>query len=176
MIASIAPVIAVAESSEPVGPSNVGLGSVVLTIAVVVFLGWIGYLVINSRRRTRPPEEAAPNQEFFMDDDGLENDRLTRILTAAVIAAAVLAIVMPIYFVNETSRQEAAAEEFQEEDIHFGEEWWLKFECGSCHGPDGGGGAADIVEEPTDCSWGMREMLVRDPDKNTFRIGCVIEP
>ncbi len=35
--------------------------------------------------------------------------------------------------------------------------------------------AADIAEEPTDCPWGMREMLVRDPDKNTFRIGCVIE-
>ncbi|MDJ0497972.1 MAG: c-type cytochrome [Acidimicrobiia bacterium] len=147
MIASLPPVIAVAESSEPVGPSNVGLGSVVLTIAVVIFLGWIGYLVINSRRKTRPPEEPAPNQEFFMDDEGLENNRLTRILTAAVIAAAVLAIVMPIYFVNETSRQEAAAEEIIEDYIHFGEEWWVKFECGACHGPDGGGGAAEIVEE-----------------------------
>ena len=147
MIASLPQVIAVAESSEPVGPSNVGLGSVVLTIAVVIFLGWIGYLVINSRRKTRPPEEAPPNQEFFMDDEGLENNRLTRVLTAAVIAAGVLAIVMPIYFVSETSRQEAAAEEINEDYIHFGEEWWVKFECGACHGPDGGGGAAEIVEE-----------------------------
>lgn len=147
MIASLPPLIAVAESSEPVGPSNVGLGSVVLTIAIVVFLAWIGYLVLNSRRKVLPPEEAPPNQEFFMDDEGLENNRLTRVLTAAVIAAGVLAIVMPIYFVNETSRQEAAAEEIVEDYIHFGEEWWVKFECGSCHGPDGGGGAADIVEE-----------------------------
>lgn len=147
MIASLPPVIAVAESSEPVGPSNVGLGSVVLTVAVVIFLAWIGYLIINSRRRTRPPEEPAPNQEFFMDDEGLENNRLTRVLAAAVIAAAVLAIVMPIYFVNETGRQEAAAEEIVEDYIHFGEEWWVKFECGSCHGPDGSGGAAEIVEE-----------------------------
>ena len=146
MIASLPPVIAVAESSEPVGPSNVGLGSVVLTIAVVIFLGWIGYLVINSRRKTRPPEEPAPNQEFFMDDEGLENNRLTRILTAAVVSAAVLAIVMPIYFVNETSRQEAAAEEIIEDYIHFGEEWWIKFECGACHGPDGSGGVAEITE------------------------------
>ena len=31
---------------------------------------------------------------------------------------------------------------------------------------------ADIVEAPTDCPWGMREMIVRDPDENVFRIGC----
>ncbi len=141
----ITPIVAVAES-EPVGPSNVGLGSVVLTIAVGVFLVWMGYVVINSRRRTRPPESPGPNQEFFMDNEGLENDRLTRVLTAAVVSAAVLAIVMPIYFVNETNRQEAAAEEIHEEYLHFGEEWWEKFECGACHGPDGGGGGAEIIE------------------------------
>ncbi len=31
---------------------------------------------------------------------------------------------------------------------------------------------ADIIEAPQDCSWGMREMLVKDLDGNTFRIGC----
>lgn len=35
--------------------------------------------------------------------------------------------------------------------------------------------SADIVEAPVDCPWGMREMLVRDPDGNTFRIGCHLE-
>lgn len=147
VIASLLPIIATAESSEPAGPSNVGLGSVVLTIAISIFLIWIGYLIINSRRRTRAPEKEAPNQEFFMDNEGLENDRLTRVLAAAVIAAAVLAIVLPIYFMNESGRQEAAAEEIQEDYVHFGEEWWVKFECTACHGPDGGGGAAEIVEE-----------------------------
>ncbi|MDJ0952897.1 MAG: c-type cytochrome [Acidimicrobiia bacterium] len=141
----LVPIVAVAES-EPVGPSNVGLGALVLTLAVGIFLIWFAYLAINSRRRTRRPERPAPNQEFFMDNEGLENDRLTRVLTAAVIAAGVLAIVMPIYSVNETNRQEAAAEGIREADLHFGEEWWEKFECSSCHGPDGGGGGAEIVE------------------------------
>ena len=31
---------------------------------------------------------------------------------------------------------------------------------------------ADIVEDPIDKPWGMREMLVKDIDGNTFRIGC----
>lgn len=30
---------------------------------------------------------------------------------------------------------------------------------------------ATILEEPRDRSWGMREMVVQDPDGNTFRIG-----
>ena len=34
---------------------------------------------------------------------------------------------------------------------------------------------AKIIEEPHDCSWGMREMIVEDPDGNTFRMGCLIE-
>lgn len=32
--------------------------------------------------------------------------------------------------------------------------------------------SANIIEEPQDYSWGMREMLVQDLDGNTFRIGC----
>lgn len=154
MSAYLFPIIATAEA-EPVGPSNVGLGSIVLTIAVGVFLVWVGYVVINSRRRTRAAESPGPNQEFFMDNEQLENDRLTRILTAAVIAAAVLAIVTPIYFINESDRQEAAAEEISEDYLHFGEEWWIKFECTACHGPDGGGGGAEIAEERSglDATW-----------------------
>lgn len=35
--------------------------------------------------------------------------------------------------------------------------------------------SADIAEPPSDRSWGMREMLIRDPDANVLRIGCVIE-
>lgn len=34
---------------------------------------------------------------------------------------------------------------------------------------------ARITEEPSDRSWGMREMLVEDPDGNVFRIGAGVE-
>lgn len=146
MNAFLVPIVAVTEN-QPVSPSNVGLGAVVLTIAVGVFLAWVGYVVTNSRRRTRPPERPAPNREFFLDNEALENGRLTRVLSAAVVAAAVLAIVMPLVFVNETNRQAAAAADFHEADLHFGEEWWVKFQCTVCHGPAGGGGGAEIIED-----------------------------
>lgn len=152
----LAPILATTETA-PVEPSNVGLGSIVLTLAIGVFLVWMGYVVINSRRRTRQPETPAPNQEFFMDNAGLENNRLTRVLTAAVIAAAVLAIVMPIYFVNETNRQEAAAAELEDEYVHAGSEWWVNFSCTGCHGPDAGGGGAAITEVRSglDATWSV---------------------
>lgn len=36
--------------------------------------------------------------------------------------------------------------------------------------------AGALIEEPLqDYSWGMREMLVADPDGNKFRIGCMLE-
>jgi mono/diheme cytochrome c family protein len=143
--ALLAPLVATAEA-QPTGPSNVGLGSVVLIVAVVAFLAWVGYGIINSRRRTRTAEKPAPNQEFFMDNAGLEHDRLTRVLTAAVIAAGVLAIVLPLYFVNETNRQAAAAAEIQDENVVAGSQWWTKFSCTTCHGPDAGGGGAAIAE------------------------------
>jgi mono/diheme cytochrome c family protein len=135
---------------------------VVLTIAVGVFLIWVGYVVLNSRRRTRAPETPAPNQEFFLDNEQLENDRLTRVLGAAVIAAAVLAIIMPIYFVNETNRQAAAAEDIHEEDLHFGEEWWVKFECTICHGPEGGGGGAEFIEARAGLTTGWTAPSIND--------------
>lgn len=138
-------ILAVA-APTPTGPSNVGLGSVVLTLAIGVFLAWAGYLVINSRRRKRAAEKPPPNLEKFVDDAELENNRLTRVLAAAVIAAAVLAIVMPIYFVNESGRQEAAAEEIAQSYVDSGQELWQRFQCSACHGPDGGGGSASIVE------------------------------
>ena len=34
---------------------------------------------------------------------------------------------------------------------------------------------ADIAAAPEDYSWGMRELIVRDLDGNTFRIGCQSE-
>jgi mono/diheme cytochrome c family protein len=142
----LAPIVATAESA-PTEPSNVGLGSVVLTLAIAAFLAWVAYIILNSRRRTRSPERPPPNQEFFLDNDGLENDRLTRVLTSAVVAAGVLAIVMPIYFANEFNRQASATEAVAEQNVAAGQEWWIKFGCTGCHGPNGGGGAAAITEE-----------------------------
>jgi mono/diheme cytochrome c family protein len=123
-----------------------GLGAVTLTIAVLAVLAWLAYLVNAGRARTRRREEAAHNQSFFMEDAELETGRLNGVLVSALVASAVLAIVIPVYFLDESSRQVEAAERFDEIAVERGHEWYLEFQCGDCHGPDGGGGGAAYVE------------------------------
>ena len=139
------PLLAVTEEG-PVDPSNVGVGAVVLSVVAAAFLAWVGYLIINSRRRSRTVEETPKNLQPYLSDGELETTRVTRVLSVAVISAAVLAIAMPVYYVNEGNRQAAAAEKLHEKDIEEGERWYNFFSCIDCHGPDGGGGAAPFVE------------------------------
>ncbi len=146
-IAHFAPILAVGEAETgPVEPSNVGVGAVVLTVLITAFLAWVGYLVLNSRRRAKQVEETPANLSPWLSDDELETTRVTKVLNAAVISAAVLAIVTPLYFLNEPGRQQGAAEKIAEDYIHEGEHWYEFFSCINCHGPGGGGGAAAFVE------------------------------
>lgn len=139
------PFFAVIEE-EVTEPSNVGMGSVVLTVVGVAFLGWVGWLVINSRRRARREEEVPTNLQPYLSDDELETSRVTSVLNAALIVSAVLAIALPIYYINEGNRQAAAAEKIEEQSVEEGSHWYTQFACVDCHGPDAGGGAAAFIE------------------------------
>ena len=141
-----AAVIAVTEG--PAAPSNANLGQVILILAAVALLIWVAYLVLSARGSSATtPEETPKNLQPYLSDDELENTRLTRVLGAAVVSAAVLAVSLPVYYINESHRQVAAAEEFHHKDVEEGHKWFTElFLCADCHGPDGGGGAADFVE------------------------------
>ena len=128
-------------------PTNANWGQLALVLVASGVLVWLVYLFIASRRVSTPtPEETPKNLQPYLSDDELENNRLTRVLGAAVVAAAVLAIALPVYYIGESRRQADAAEAFVEKDIEEGEHWYEFFSCINCHGPDGGGGAADWVE------------------------------
>jgi mono/diheme cytochrome c family protein len=139
-----AAVLAVTEST-PSGPTQVGIGAVVLTIAIVAVLVWVGYLVTSGRRKRRT-EETPKNLQPWLADEDLENTRLNRVLGSAVVSAAVLAILLPVYYVNESHRQAQAAESFDHLYVEEGEHWFEKFECSRCHTLDGSGGSAAFVE------------------------------
>ena len=137
------------ESAEPVSTGGVGLGALVLTLAVALLLGWMAYLYVNTRRRrSAAAEPAPPNLSPPLSDDELENAKLTRVLRAALFGAILLAVTMPWYAINEPDRQAEAAELIAEEDIEAGEHWYSVegFQCVNCHGPGGGGGAAPFPE------------------------------
>jgi mono/diheme cytochrome c family protein len=144
------PLILATEEEGPVAPSNVGLGAVVLTLALIALLAWVGYLVTNSRRRAKRAEDTPHNLQPGIADEVLESSRLNRVLTSAVVSAAVLAVVLPVYYINESGRQAAAAEKLSEQDVEAGFEWFQNFSCINCHGPTAGGGAASYLEKRSD--------------------------
>ncbi|MBT8208204.1 MAG: cytochrome c, partial [Acidimicrobiia bacterium] len=135
-----------ATEDEVVPDTTIDLGAVVIAIAVVSALIWVAYLLRTGRTAEPSPEETPPNQQPFISDDEMESTRLNRVLGAAVISAAVLAIAMPVYYFSEANRQAEAAEKQNERDIHEGERWYTNFSCVNCHGPVAGGGAAEFIE------------------------------
>ena len=122
-----------------------GLGAVTLLIVAVAVIGWLAFLVRNTRVRRRadmPP----PNLTPYLTDDDLEVKRLDRVLLSALVAVAVIAIVMPIYYLNENTRLADATVHYEDVAVERGHEWFIEYQCGNCHGGDGGGGGALFVE------------------------------
>lgn len=123
-----------------------GIGAATLAVAVLALIAWLTYVAGQARVRRRRREAAPGNLAPFMTDDELEGRRLSSVLASALAATAVLAIVLPVYYMDESSRQAAAAENFDEIAVERGEHWYEEFQCGGCHGPTGGGGGATYVE------------------------------
>ncbi|MCP3973937.1 MAG: c-type cytochrome [bacterium] len=140
-----------ATDAEPAAPANVGFGSIVLLVAVAALMVWMGYLWLNSRRGGRL-EDTPANLQPGLTDDELETSKLGRVLTSAVVSAAVLSAVMGVYYANESGRQANAAEKIHEKDVEEGERWFEFFSCVNCHGPGAVGGGAEFVEARSELS------------------------
>ena len=117
-----------------------GLGAATLSLAILALIAWLTYVVGESRIKRRRRDAAPANLAPYITDDELEGRQLSRILGAALVATAVLAVILPIYYLNESDRQASAAEHFEEIAVERGEHWYEEFQCADCHGPDGGGG------------------------------------
>jgi len=149
------------EGTEPAASGGgLGIGALALILVVALLLVWMGYLFVNSRRSKAAAQEAAPpNLSPGASDVELENKKLTRVLRAALLGSALMAIIMPWYALNEPGRQQAFADATIELDIEEGAHWYSPdaFLCADCHGPAGGGGATTYNEERSgvDTNWAV---------------------
>jgi len=144
---ALSPLILATAEAENASTANANWGQLALILVAGAVLVWLVYLFVASRRTATPaPEETPKNLQPYISDDELENTRLTRILGAAVVASAVLAIALPVYYIGETRRQADAAEAFEHKDTEDGERWFTFFACIDCHGPDAGGGGVEWIE------------------------------
>ncbi|HZD23904.1 MAG TPA: c-type cytochrome [Acidimicrobiia bacterium] len=149
---------------------------VIIVLAVVAGIIWLGLMLVSALRNRGGEEEVAPNLKPGIDDQQLETRRLERGQKAAIAFSAFLAISIPLYFLGEPVRQEGFTEEFSEGQIERGEHIVEEFGCFQCHGPLGAGGSAQFVEKRSgvSVSWtapSLDDVLYRyDPDELTFWI------
>ncbi len=124
-----------------------------LTILVTALSIWAVYVVLENRRSAKENVESfldAPNRKNPPDDEVFEGIRLDRWLGWALISMTVVAMSLPLYWLNEQNRQTGAIRGFDNRSVHRGEEVFspdihIGFNCAKCHGANGGGGQAKYL-------------------------------
>jgi cytochrome c553 len=136
---------------EPLAPGATVLAASTVTvvgavIVALIVLGFALYVIVNiriGREEVGSEIELAPNRKPFLADDALETTRLNRTLLWAMVLLGVSAVGLPLYWLNEPSRQSGAVEGFDSTFVKRGEEAFTEgSQCANCHGPEGGGGQA----------------------------------
>ncbi len=115
----------------------------IVVIGVIVWMAVLGVSALRSRGSEEVPANLAPGET----DEVMETKRLERAQQAAVLLSAFLAVGIPLYYLGEPARQDSFVEAYAEESVARGLAHFEEYLCASCHGADGGGGAASYVEK-----------------------------
>ena len=148
----------------PGSPSLVAAIQQQLGLAVVALsvIGLLVYVALQIKGSGEPPGaeiELAPNRRPYFEDEDMEGRRLDQSLGWALILLIITGVGLPLYWLNEPSRQSGAIEAFDEEAAGRGFHLFStgptegghnigNYGCDSCHGPTGQGGAARYVILP----------------------------
>jgi len=125
-----------------------------LTVGALVLIAFVALFIRNIW--TAKPElgseiELAPNRKPYLSDAELEGPKLDRSLTFALVMLAILALVLPFYWLAEPGRQEGAAEAYNLSFESRGEGTYaVGAQCVNCHAAGGVGGVAPYVLQDGD--------------------------
>ncbi len=131
--------------------------------ALALVLGWLIFVLAHVKRgAVRAGDEilTAPNRKPYYDDEALEGPKLERALTSALILLVIIGVGLPLYWVNETRRENGAKKLFAHTAVEVGFALFqpadsplpanpklneLHFGCAGCHGNAGQGGATNYT-------------------------------
>ncbi|MGQ0831238.1 MAG: c-type cytochrome [Microthrixaceae bacterium] len=127
--------------------------SIGAVIAVLTGVGFVWYVAANvraGRDEVASEIELAPNRKPYYDDEGLEGPRLTRALSTGLVLLAVVAVGLPLYWLNEPARMDGAIETFDATFVARGSRLFAPtaeggYNCAGCHGAAGVGGSAPFT-------------------------------
>lgn len=136
--------------TSPFVPSTVLAASTVTTvgavIVVLILVPFVIYVIANvraGREEAGSEIELAPNRKPYLSDEELETTKLNTTLRWALVTLVIVAVGLPLYWLNEPSRMSGAIENFQSTFEKRGEEIYITTaQCQNCHGPEGTGGQA----------------------------------
>jgi mono/diheme cytochrome c family protein len=132
-----------------------------MVFAIALVIGWAVFILAHVKRGAVAPGaeiEAAPNRKPYFEDDELEGRKLERVLTMALLLVIVLAVGLPLYWLNEPNRQAGAVKYFDSKAVEVGfsifqpttspllphpKDNALHFGCATCHGNVGQGGSTN---------------------------------
>jgi mono/diheme cytochrome c family protein len=135
--------------------------SIGAVIAVLTGIGFVWYVASNiraGRAEVAAEIELAPNRKPYYDDEGLEGPRLTRALSTGLVLLGVVAVGLPLYWLNEPSRQEGAIVMFDDTFVNRGAKLFAPtadggYNCAGCHGAGGVGGVKDFTLTDTNAEF-----------------------
>ncbi|HEX6167083.1 MAG TPA: cytochrome c [Acidimicrobiales bacterium] len=124
------------------------------TLVVLLILGLLVYVGVNLRQgraEVGAEIELAPNRKPYHDDEALETTVLNRTLRWALVLLVIIAVGLPLYWLNEPARMSGAEENFQSTFASRGETIYVETsQCQNCHGPEGTGGQASYTVNDAD--------------------------
>jgi len=136
-------VIAQAEGGNT---TSTAIGWVIFALLVVGFFVGVFLNARRGRAEVGSEIELAANRKPYLSDDELETKKLDRTLGAGLLLLVVIGVALPLYWLNEPTRQVEAAEEFQRIFVERGEDLYVEgANCAACHGPVGVGGVAQTA-------------------------------
>lgn len=115
------------------------IGGVFLFSAIVIALTYAWINVRQGRAEIGSEIELAANRKPYYSDEELEGKKLDRTLTVGLIGMFVVAITLPLYGLNEPSRQDNAVKDFNRKFVSRGAQMFDTtenggFNCAFCHG------------------------------------------
>ncbi|HEX4867213.1 MAG TPA: c-type cytochrome [Acidimicrobiales bacterium] len=123
------------------------IGAVICALTVIGFLWYVAVNIRAGRAEVGSEIELAPNRKPYYDDEGLEGPRLTRVLSTGLMLLALVAVGLPLYWLNEPGRQDGAVKMFDQTFVNRGAALFAPtaeggYNCAGCHGAEGVGGNA----------------------------------
>ncbi len=121
-------------------------GFVILAVVAIGFIVWFFANLRAGRDEVGSEIELAANRKTPPDDDELEGRKLNAALFSALGLLAVIAVVLPLYWLAEPGRQEGAVKAYGDLFIERGLALYeTGAQCVTCHGGAGVGGVTTFI-------------------------------